>query len=85
MSRFRKKLIVIEAVQVVDSKEGLAAMLRFYPHAGLRPDGSISIKTLEGSMIASIGDWVIKGVAGEFYPCKPDIFEQTYEPIEQVQ
>ena len=80
--RFRKKPVVIEAVQVVDSKDGIAAMCRFYPLASLRPDGSISIKTLEGWMVASIGDWVIKGVAGEFYPCKPDIFDQTYEPTE---
>lgn len=40
------------------------------------------IKTLEGIMTASYGDWVIKGVNGEFYPCKPDIFEKTYEPAE---
>lgn len=38
------------------------------------------IRTLEGEMTASLGDWIIKGVNGEFYPCKPDIFEKTYEP-----
>jgi hypothetical protein len=43
------------------------------------PSG-LHIKTLEGAMIASIGDFVIKGVNGEFYPCKPDIFAKTYEP-----
>lgn len=42
----------------------------------------IIIKTLEGKMIANIGDYIIKGVAGEFYPCKPDIFEKTYEKVE---
>lgn len=42
----------------------------------------VFIHTLEGDMIVSPGDYVIKGVKGEFYPCKPDIFEQTYEPIE---
>ena len=41
----------------------------------------IKIKTLEGEMLAKIGDWIIKGVKGEFYPCKPDIFEATYEKI----
>jgi len=40
------------------------------------------ISTLEGDMTASPGDWIIKGVKGEFYPCKPDIFEQTYDPVE---
>lgn len=40
----------------------------------------LSIVTLEGTMQASIDDWIIRGVQGEFYPCKPDIFEQTYEP-----
>lgn len=42
---------------------------------------SIGISTLEGVMIASPGDWIIKGIKGEFYPCKPDIFEQTYEEV----
>lgn len=45
--------------------------------------GSVYIPTLEGTMSAAPGDWIIKGVNGEFYPCKPDIFEKTYEPIVQ--
>ena len=44
---------------------------------------SLTIKTLEGNMSASPGDYIIKGVNGEFYPCKPDIFEQTYELVEE--
>ena len=44
--------------------------------------GSIIIHTLEGDMHAEAGDYIIKGVQGEYYPCKPDIFEQTYEPAE---
>jgi hypothetical protein len=43
---------------------------------------SLSIRTLEGDHTASMGDWVIKGIKGEFYPCKPDIFEMTYEEAE---
>jgi len=39
------------------------------------------IKTLEGDMVASIGDYIIRGIKGEYYPCKPDIFEMTYEPV----
>lgn len=45
-------------------------------------DGTLTIVTLEGNMKASIGDFIIKGIAGEFYPCKPDIFEVTYEKVE---
>lgn len=41
----------------------------------------MQIKTLEGTMTAEIGDWIIEGINGEFYPCKPDIFEKTYEEI----
>lgn len=46
------------------------------------PDPYMRINTLEGVMVASRGDWVIRGVKGEFYPCKPDIFKATYEPVE---
>jgi hypothetical protein len=46
------------------------------------PDPYLRIVTLEGTMVASRNDWVIRGVAGEFYPCKPDIFAATYEPVE---
>ena len=58
---------------------------------GSRPDkgwyidpanGDLMIRTLEGDMRASVGDWIIRGVAGEFYPCRGDIFEQTYEAVE---
>ena len=45
------------------------------------PDPYMRIVTLEGTMVASKGDWVIRGVQGEFYPCKPDIFEATYERV----
>lgn len=47
------------------------------------PEGNVyfEIETLEGTMKASLGDWIIKGVKGEFYPCKPDIFEATYERV----
>lgn len=53
--------------------------LRGLPEFGVN---FITILTLEGEMNASPGDWIIRGVQGEFYPCKPDIFEQTYEPVE---
>ena len=92
MLKFRKKPVVIEAVkwsgdnlsEVIDftglnisaahwTSEELAATVK---NKGLK------IFTLEGPLKASVGDWIIKGVKGEFYPCKPDIFEATYEPVE---
>lgn len=48
-------------------------------------DVEVKIETLEGVMTANPGDWIITGVKGERYPCKPDIFEATYEPIEEPQ
>lgn len=52
------------------------------PGVYIDPDtGELIIRTLEGDMRASYGDWIIRGVKGEFYPCKPDIFEATYEPV----
>lgn len=74
--------MVIEAVQWVGSQESFDAILALGDiewESG--PIGSYAffIKTLEGQHIASKGDWIIKGVNGEFYPCKPDIFEKTYE------
>jgi len=79
MAKFRKKPVVIEAVQY--ARHQMEALRIFCPTARWTQDGQVSIQTLEGSMIVSDEDWVIKGVDGEFYPCKPDIFEQTYEPV----
>ena len=92
MPRFRKKPVVIEAMQwtgdnlsdVIDftglnssaarwTKEELEATVK---NKGLK------IFTLEGPLRTRVGDWIIKGVKGEFYPCKPDIFEATYDLID---
>jgi len=84
MPKFRKKPVTIEAVQYTgeNSKEIVTFMERLFPY--FNADNSLVIPTLEGEMKASKGDWIIKGVKGEFYPCKPDIFEATYESIENV-
>lgn len=50
---------------------------------GYTTSWNLSIPTLKGNHVATIGDWIIKSVKGEFYPCKPDIFEKTYEPVEE--
>jgi len=77
--KYRKKPVVIEAVQWNGSNYDEIG--DFMGHSStMEFNGSFVIPTLEGDMYASEGDWIIKGVKGEFYPCKPDIFEMTYEP-----
>ena len=80
--KYKKKPVVIDAIELkwsivsqkecIDFTSGLA-------RKGL--DGGIIIPTLEGNMTANTGDFIIRGVNGEFYPCKPDIFEKTYEKV----
>jgi len=89
MPLFRKKPVVIEAIQwdgSIESGNAIAAALgdRVQVHAekvDLRPP-RLFCATLEGFMQATAGDWIIRGVAGEVYPCKPGIFAATYEPAE---
>ena len=83
MQKYRKRPVVIEAFQwTIDevpdwwrSVSGKFAINVF--------SGSVFIPTLEGEMEARVGDWIIKGVKGELYPCKPDIFELTYELLRE--
>jgi hypothetical protein len=94
--KFRKKPIVIEARQLTD-EESCWALVDWIRNNGGRVLGwcwdnpgtalptierYILIETLEGNHKAQEFDWIIQGVKGEFYPCKPDIFEMTYEPVE---
>jgi hypothetical protein len=82
VKQFRKRPVVIEAVQLTKANgPQVWEWANSKPFYG--PDGTVTglaIYTLEGKMKAEFGDWIIKGVQGEFYPCKPDIFELTYEP-----
>ncbi len=83
--KYRKKPVVIDAIQWTGEQGNLLEIAQL-AGSGNRPvekDGtSLIISTIEGDMIASLNDWIIKGVKGECYPCKPDIFEQTYEKVE---
>ena len=85
MGQYRKKPVVVEAVQLKDLE--IRTLMALQHFAGLSNDkllavsDGVLISTLEGNMKASIGDFIIKGVNGEFYPCKPDIFEKTYEEV----
>lgn len=87
MRKYRKKPVEIEAVQWLPAMDDSYVQRVFdWMRAGgcdleARATG-IAIKTLEGTMLAEDGDWIIKGVKGEFYPCKPDIFDASYEPAE---
>ena len=82
--RFRKRPVVIEAVQWNGMNIAQIYALAGAHTIGLGPDGypgALEIPTLEGTMRVDRGDWVIRGVQGEIYPCKPDIFAETYEEV----
>ena len=79
MAKFRKKPIVIEAEQWFPNKEIEGVILRGQNNFEFFGE----INTLEGPHIVTPGDWIITGIAGEKYPCKPDIFEATYDPVEE--
>lgn len=79
--KFRKKPVIVDAVQYTGEKINIAEIAKFCPGVMLYAD-HLRIKTLEGIHRADVGDWIIKGIKGEFYPCKPDIFEATYELVE---
>ena len=96
--KYRKKPIVIEAIQIpfrfsnntedypkwfVDAVETEEIVVtRGMMTQEVR---CVEIKTLEGTMVGNVGDYIIRGVNGELYPCKPDIFEKTYEKVEELE
>lgn len=82
--KFRKKPVVIDATLFRAGEQDsdlagdvVAGTVRY------TEDGNMLIRTLEGEMVARPGDWIIRGVRGELYPCKPDIFDATYEKTEE--
>lgn len=86
--KYRKKPVEIEAIQFQDNSETL---IKLQDGLGLDPirvdyadpdNPVLKIETLEGTMEGQVGDYIIKDINGEFYPCKPDIFEKTYEKVE---
>lgn len=100
MKLFKKKPVVIEALQLTGDDQDIVVYKwaeafvgsfdsesPMVPARGVSVDlgtGFMLIATLEGVMQAKPGDWIIRGVAGEFYPCKDDIFRATYEPVMEV-
>jgi hypothetical protein len=99
VKKYRKKPVVIEAVQLppvtmaaeqpvayMDQVHAIARWCEAQTYAITKEQSEnplLAITTLEGTMEAMPGDWIIKGVKGEFYPCKPDIFEATYEAAQE--
>lgn len=85
--KYRKKPVIIEAIQFEDNSDRIIEIHEFMGGDTIRVNYEdkdnpyLKIETLEGIMKASVGDYIIKGVNGEFYPCKPDIFERTYERV----
>lgn len=80
MAQYRKKPVVIEAMQI--KPDNVDELVEFCEgNLKSNPLVGVVIETLEGKMTVTIGDYIIKGVKGEFYPCKPDIFEMTYELV----
>lgn len=85
MSYYRKKPVVIEAMQLREGIDPWPIIRWVRKNGGMIGDHptqrAFLIVTLEGEHIVSMNDWIIKGVKGEFYPCKPDIFAATYEAV----
>ena len=81
--KFMKKPVVIDAIQW--NGENIDEVMGFMKWRNADHDKrhGLIIRTLEGSHHASVGDWIIKGVQGEFYPCKPDIFAATYDAVSE--
>ena len=88
--RYRKRPVVISALRWEPGDLASAGFMvgwllahrcDFRHDSGSGETTTLDIRTLEGVMTAQPGDWVIRGVAGEFYPCRPDIFDATYEPV----
>ena len=82
MAKYRKRPVVIEAVQWTGENKKEVFDFMNWRNAEIRKD-TLVIHTLEGNMKADPGDYIIKGVQGEIYPCKPDIFKSTYEQVEE--
>ncbi len=96
MPKYRKKPVIVDAVKLERNYQSIVNAVELVFHNGMETsvigmnatvksvmdDGGIIIETLEGNMKEDFGDYIIQGVNGEFYPCKSDIFEKTYEAVD---
>lgn len=91
LKKYRKRPVEIEAIQLhMSNMDALITQMRregievsTHSEPPMRAITGIAIKTLEGTMVGNIGDYIIKGIQGEYYPCKPDIFEKTNKAVEE--
>jgi hypothetical protein len=80
MARYRKRPVKVEAMRYTGENGDEIAL--FAGRLERNRTNQLVIPTLEGKMFANPGDWIIRGLAGEFYPCRADIFDATYEPVD---
>jgi hypothetical protein len=86
MKKYRKRPIIVEVEQFIQGNmDRCFNFVTCNKYADLDKVGNpiFAIETLEGIMVAQLGDYIIKGVRGEFYPCNPDVFKETYDLIEE--
>lgn len=82
MARFRKKPVIVDAIQFTGSNVAeVAALLDWDYDEGTSDDETLIIETLNGDVTVSVGEWIVRGIAGEGYPCRADIFAATYDPV----
>ena len=85
INKYRKKPVIVEAVTWTGNNiEEVKELAKNAVEHIIFVDNNLYIETLEGNMNVSVGDYIIKGIEGEFYPCKPDIFKETYETVSMV-
>ena len=91
LKKYRKRPVEIDAIQLhMSNMDGLITQMRrdgyeveSFSQPPMQAISGIRIKTLEGTMEANFGDYIIKGIQGEYYPCKPDIFDKTYDVVSE--
>lgn len=85
MKKYQKKPVIVEAIQINSfDYDEMCEIVKWCNGLAIdEEDYVIAVPTLEGRMMAKSGDWIIKGIQGEFYPCKPDIFEASYMEISE--
>ena len=84
MRKYIKRPVEIEAIQFfTENIEEAMSFLGDFPYKYVPSEGMLILSTLEGEMLVRYGDFIIKGIYGEFYPCKPDIFKDSYQEVKK--
>jgi hypothetical protein len=83
LKKYQKRPVVVQAIKYNGTKASATAIEALFAQAVTYIDGKLQVATLEGTMTANAGDFIIKGTKGEVYPCKPDIFESIYDAVDE--